>query len=242
MSIKKIAVTLSIFLLAGCSVGGVELTKEIISCEFDGERFSPGETIPAGDGCNSCVCSAEGEVDSCTEMACEGNVGLANPAAVKCSVDNFTYEIREDADGGEYGVCIDEENKECDAWAYFRGECVLGEEIRKFEAELTDVSGGDSSGMATATYSAGNYLHDVEAKLPPLEEDFFYEGWLVKKLPVLSVLSSGVMVENEDGFQLSFESSENLTDHTSVVITLESGERDDKPEVHIIEGELEEIQ
>ncbi|MCF7836658.1 DUF333 domain-containing protein [Candidatus Gracilibacteria bacterium] len=126
---KKL-IFLSVFLLTACSVGEVQLTKPAVSCEHNGEIYQSGETITQPDGCNTCICSAVGEIEGCTEIACEESVtGLANPAAVKCSVDGFHYEIREDADGGQSGVCIDEADKECDGWEYFRGECLLGEDF-----------------------------------------------------------------------------------------------------------------
>lgn len=49
--------------------------------------------------------------------------GIANPASVKCVNDGYRLEIRKAADGGEYGVCINADGKECEEWAYFRGEC-----------------------------------------------------------------------------------------------------------------------
>jgi putative hemolysin len=33
-------------------------------------------------------------------------------------------EIRTDETGAEFGVCIFKNNKECEEWSYFRGECV----------------------------------------------------------------------------------------------------------------------
>lgn len=249
---KKFLAICSFFLLTACSVGGVELTKNAVFCESEGKQFAPGEAVELVDGCNSCVCSAEGVFENCTKEDCEVAVGLANPAAVKCSVDGFVYEIREDEEGGQFGVCIDEQNKECIAWEYFREECTLGEfeepvvdEEIHFEANLVDVSGGESSGQASANYTNEKYFHKVAATLPLLEEGFFYEGWLVKGLPISNVISSGVMfaVENEEGrFDLFFEANEDFTNHKKVVITLESGERDDKPEKHILEGDLDEIE
>jgi putative hemolysin len=48
---------------------------------------------------------------------------LANPAAVFCDEQGYRYETRKDDQGNEYGVCIFDDNVECDAWAFFRGEC-----------------------------------------------------------------------------------------------------------------------
>ena len=51
--------------------------------------------------------------------------GMANPAAVYCEAQGHDYQIREAADGGEYGVCVSQDGGECDAWAFHRGECSL---------------------------------------------------------------------------------------------------------------------
>jgi len=58
------------------------------------------------------------------------NTQLPNPSAVKCEEDGYIYEIREDEDGGQYGVCIFDDGSECDAWSYFRGECGLSFECK----------------------------------------------------------------------------------------------------------------
>ncbi len=123
---KKTLAALSLLLLAGCSLGNVELTKQSTACELSGKAYAPGELVPLGDDCNSCVCSADGKLENCSANKCETKTGLANPAATKCLADGFAYEIRADANGGQFGVCSDSANKECDEWQYFRGECALG--------------------------------------------------------------------------------------------------------------------
>ena len=160
---KKSLAVIALLLLTACSVGEVQLTKEAVFCEFENEIYQPGEVIPQLDDCNTCICSAAGEINSCTEIVCEEPVtGLANPAAVKCLVDGFHYEIREDADGGQFGVCIDEANQECDGWEYFRGECTLGENSAAVEevpssadevvnSTLTDEVTGSTEEVSTAT-------------------------------------------------------------------------------------------
>ncbi|MDK2889932.1 MAG: hypothetical protein PWR21_564 [Methanoculleus sp.] len=51
---------------------------------------------------------------------CGGNAGIANPAAVWCTEQGHTYEIRKNSDGSEYGVCIFGNGTEVDAWDYYR--------------------------------------------------------------------------------------------------------------------------
>jgi hypothetical protein len=51
---------------------------------------------------------------------------MANPASVYCEEQGGTLEMRQDAEGGIYGVCIFPDGSECEEWAYFRGECQPG--------------------------------------------------------------------------------------------------------------------
>lgn len=53
-------------------------------------------------------------------------VGIVNPASVYCVQSGYTLEIRSNADGGEYGVCIFPDGSECEEWAFFRNECGAG--------------------------------------------------------------------------------------------------------------------
>ena len=53
-------------------------------------------------------------------------VEIANPASVYCVQSGYTLEIRANAGGGEYGVCIFPDGKECEEWAFFRNECGAG--------------------------------------------------------------------------------------------------------------------
>ena len=48
---------------------------------------------------------------------------IPNPAAVYCKNLNYTYEIRTNPDGSQYGVCILPDGTECDEWSYYRGIC-----------------------------------------------------------------------------------------------------------------------
>jgi putative hemolysin len=52
-----------------------------------------------------------------------GEVQIANPASVYCVQSGYTLEIRANAGGGEYGVCIFPDGSECEEWAFFRNEC-----------------------------------------------------------------------------------------------------------------------
>lgn len=51
---------------------------------------------------------------------------MANPASVFCEENGGVVEIRQDAEGNQYGMCVFPDGSECDEWAYFRGECAPG--------------------------------------------------------------------------------------------------------------------
>jgi putative hemolysin len=53
-------------------------------------------------------------------------VEIANPAAVYCIEQGYKNEIRTDAEGNQYGVCIMDDGTECDEWVFYRGECGPG--------------------------------------------------------------------------------------------------------------------
>ncbi len=54
------------------------------------------------------------------------NIQIANPASVYCVQSGYTLEIRTNADGSEYGVCIFPDSNECEEWTFFRNECGAG--------------------------------------------------------------------------------------------------------------------
>jgi putative hemolysin len=51
---------------------------------------------------------------------------IANPASVNCANNGGILSIQKRGDGGEYGICIFEDNCQCEEWAMFRGECPVG--------------------------------------------------------------------------------------------------------------------
>ena len=53
-------------------------------------------------------------------------VGLPNPASQNCLDQGGTLIIQERGDGGQYGVCLFEDNRQCEEWALMRGHCPVG--------------------------------------------------------------------------------------------------------------------
>ncbi len=64
--------------------------------------------------------------DCMTGVKAEALTQLANPASVNCSKSGGHLVIEKRGDGGEYGVCYFDDNKACEEWALFRGECPKG--------------------------------------------------------------------------------------------------------------------
>lgn len=53
-------------------------------------------------------------------------MGLANPASQNCVAKGGVVELMKRGDGGEYGICVFIDNRQCEEWALFRGECPVG--------------------------------------------------------------------------------------------------------------------
>jgi putative hemolysin len=50
---------------------------------------------------------------------------IANPASVHCIERGGTLQL-ENRPGGQYGVCVFADNRQCEEWAMYRGECPVG--------------------------------------------------------------------------------------------------------------------
>jgi hypothetical protein len=52
--------------------------------------------------------------------------GAANPASQNCVNQGGVLSIETRGDGGQYGVCYFEDNRQCEEWALLRGDCPAG--------------------------------------------------------------------------------------------------------------------
>ncbi len=81
-------------------------------------------------------------------------LGMANPASVHCIEKGGRLEMRTNAKG-EYGVCLFEDNRQCEEWAFFRGECPEGGvKITGYENDaqiFCAITGGKVEGVGTKT-------------------------------------------------------------------------------------------
>ncbi len=49
-----------------------------------------------------------------------------NPASQRCIDEGGTLQIEQRPDGGQFGVCVFTDNRQCEEWALFRVECPVG--------------------------------------------------------------------------------------------------------------------
>lgn len=55
-----------------------------------------------------------------------GALALPNPASENCLKQRGTLKIEKRGDGGEYGLCLFEDNRQCEEWALYKGLCPSG--------------------------------------------------------------------------------------------------------------------
>lgn len=77
------------------------------------------------------------------------NVALANPASSNCLEKGGRLVIETKEDGSQYGLCFFEDNRACEEWAMFRGECPLGG---------VKTTGYDTMAQKFCAYSGGQTL------------------------------------------------------------------------------------
>jgi putative hemolysin/phosphoserine phosphatase len=56
----------------------------------------------------------------------QAEAAVANPASENCIKQGGTLSIVERGDGGQYGICLFEDNLQCEEWAMMRGDCPVG--------------------------------------------------------------------------------------------------------------------
>jgi len=116
-----------------------------------------------------------------------------------------------------------------------------------YSADLTDVTieqnvnsldtQGEASGEAQMLFNENYHLNVDFRDLPDLTDEFFYEGWAVRKGDNLSVISTGELEKEDEGVYTNvYMNSEDLSDHLFYVLTIEPDDGDPAPAEHVLEG------
>lgn len=79
--------------------------------------------------------------------------GMANPASQNCIAQGGALTIERRGDGGEYGLCTFEDNRQCEEWALQRGNCPTGGiKVTGYDtpaARYCAITGGEYQAAAT---------------------------------------------------------------------------------------------
>ena len=84
--------------------------------------------VALGDGptgfCWQAVVDATGQI-LLTGNAAQTDPTLGNPAQAHCEERGYTYEVVTRAGGDLCGMCVFDDGRACNAWAYFHGACTV---------------------------------------------------------------------------------------------------------------------
>ena len=99
--------------------------------------------------------------------AARAQTQLANPASQRCIASGGALQIERRPDGGQFGVCVFVDNRQCEEWALFRGECPAGGlRVTGYltpAARFCAISGGRYDDASKACALPGGKTCDVEA-------------------------------------------------------------------------------
>jgi hypothetical protein len=99
---------------------------------------------------------------------------------------------------------------------------------------LKDVAQGQAVGTGWRHFDGEEFVFKAEASgLADLEKGFYYEGWLVGKD---GFFSTGRLPAVDGEGSLYYQASEDKTEYSGVVITLESEDGNETPDKHVLEG------
>ena len=107
--------------------------------------------------------------------------GMPNPASAYCEEQGGTLQIRTDATGGQYGVCVFGDGSECEEWAFFRGECSPGAVQPDVVYEGISFSYDDSlaAQVTGETVPASGQEGDPLWAIEPLHVRFSFGGYVL---------------------------------------------------------------
>ena len=88
----------------------------------------------------------------------QNSTQIANPASQNCIDKGGELELKQDSNGGAYGVCFFEDNRQCEEWALMRGDCPDGG---------VKITGYDNEGQIFCAISGGEVdMQDFTCLMP----------------------------------------------------------------------------
>jgi len=73
-----------------------------------------------------CAVALLGLLAACEKAPAPPAVQRANPASENCIAKGGKHVTERNPQGGEFSVCLFEDNRQCEEWALLRGECPAG--------------------------------------------------------------------------------------------------------------------
>ena len=92
-----------------------------VSAIYGGDLATTGNITPTTAPLTATTASGESDA-----TATPAAIGKPNPASENCTAQGGVLTIEQRGDGGEFGVCTFEDNRQCEEWALLRGQCPVG--------------------------------------------------------------------------------------------------------------------
>ena len=150
-------------------------------------------------------------LSACRQQNVEA-AGMSNPAAVYCEEQGYIYHVKEDEQGNQYSVCVFAKGDECNAWKFYRGECVPAEAAQEPAPET----------QPTNTLPPKPTEVDVETPIPeeeaephpaPVDSSQEVDGWvgLIVSAPDLPQVDDYFQMLDQNGSRYGINSLDPAT-------------------------------
>jgi len=87
---------------------------------------------------------------------------------------------------------------------------------------LVDVTGGNSTGLASRIYENGIFDLVVLADLPQPSNSNYYNVYLIKQDESQDTILAGTMTQTKGGYLLEFQSGTDYSDYSTLVVSLQT--------------------
>lgn len=108
------------------------------------------------------------DTKSVTQNHPDNSTTIANPASVYCQNSGGRLVMETRGDGGQYGLCYFDDNRACEEWAMYRGECPVGGRkttgYDSVDQSYCAWSGGETSAQANSqcTFKNGKVCRTID--------------------------------------------------------------------------------